>query len=226
MHGSLNYRDFQLFMKRLRKKIGTPVRFYMCGEYGENFDRPHYHALLFGCRFSDAELANSIYSKQPILRSPTLERLWPHGFSSIGEVNAATASYVAKYTLKKVYGSAAEDHYKRVIPETGEIVSIVPEFCRMSLGRKPGDGIGGRWLAMYGSDVWNHDNVVVDGRVNAVPRYYDKIIAVDNPVRSEEIEYERALKRQESAADNTPERLAVKEKVAAAKLEFYSQRKL
>lgn len=221
-HGSLNYTDFQKFMKRLRKRIGTPVRFYMCGEYGETFSRPHYHALLFGCRFVDSRQSNSVYSKAPIYRSETLEKLWPFGMSSIGEVNMATASYVAKYTLKKVYGSKADDHYKRVIPETGEIISLMPEFSRMSL--KP--GIGFRWLEQYGSDVWNWDNIVIDGKVMPVPRYYDKVIAVMNPERSEEIEFERSVKRQDGASDNSAARLAVKEKVAAAKVEFYSQRKL
>jgi len=32
---SLVYLDFQLFMKRLRKQQERPVRFFMCGEYGE-----------------------------------------------------------------------------------------------------------------------------------------------------------------------------------------------
>lgn len=45
-NGSLRHRDFQLFMKRLRKR--ADVRFYMCGEYGEQKLRPHYHACLFG----------------------------------------------------------------------------------------------------------------------------------------------------------------------------------
>ena len=51
---SLNYRDFQLFMKRLRFHFrGVPIRFYMCGEYGEDFGRPHFHACLFGLDFPD-----------------------------------------------------------------------------------------------------------------------------------------------------------------------------
>ena len=45
--GALVYEDFQLFMKRVRKKFG-PTRFFMCGEYGDENRRPHFHAGLFG----------------------------------------------------------------------------------------------------------------------------------------------------------------------------------
>ncbi len=52
--GSLHYKDFQLFIKRLRKKFGnTRIRYYMAGEYGENFGRPHFHACIFGHDFHD-----------------------------------------------------------------------------------------------------------------------------------------------------------------------------
>ena len=44
-------RPLQLFMKRLRKRFGAGIRFYACGEYGEKFGRPHYHACLW-FRFS------------------------------------------------------------------------------------------------------------------------------------------------------------------------------
>jgi len=49
---SLRYKDFQDFMKRLRFHMG-PTRFFMCGEYGEENFRPHFHALLFGREFPD-----------------------------------------------------------------------------------------------------------------------------------------------------------------------------
>ena len=54
--GSLDVRDFQLFMKRLRKKYGEGIRFFHCGEYGEKFRRPHYHACLFNFDFPDREI--------------------------------------------------------------------------------------------------------------------------------------------------------------------------
>lgn len=107
--GSLNYRDFQLFMKRLRKRVSVPVRFYMCGEYGENFGRPHFHACLFGFNFPDLKLWKS--GKSKLYRSPLLEELWPFGYSSVGDVNFESAAYVARYILKKVTGADAAAHY-------------------------------------------------------------------------------------------------------------------
>lgn len=60
----LTQRDFQLFMKRLRKHCEpTQIRFFMGGEYGgtnpvtKRIDggkyRPHYHAIIFNWDFED-----------------------------------------------------------------------------------------------------------------------------------------------------------------------------
>lgn len=62
---SLNKRDFQLFMKKLRKAIAPKkIRFFACGEYGTNQDltnldtlgRPHFHAIIFNHDFADKTL--------------------------------------------------------------------------------------------------------------------------------------------------------------------------
>ena len=56
----LHHEDFQKFMKRLRKaRTGQKIRYFMCGEYGGLNDRPHFHALLFGCNFPDMYLFGS-----------------------------------------------------------------------------------------------------------------------------------------------------------------------
>lgn len=44
---TLRKKDFQDFMKRMRKHYGAILRYYAVGEYGGNFHRPHYHVLLF-----------------------------------------------------------------------------------------------------------------------------------------------------------------------------------
>ena len=47
-------RDFQLWMKRLRKRFSDDkIRFFACGEYGGSTHRPHYHAIVFGLHLDD-----------------------------------------------------------------------------------------------------------------------------------------------------------------------------
>lgn len=210
---SLNYRDFQLFMKRARDKLGS-FRFYMCGEYGERTFRPHFHALLFGLSFDDAYLWRTSGSGFPLYRSPTLELLWEKGSSEIGEVTFESAAYVARYVVKKVTGRGAENHYKRVDPDTGEIVDVVPEFTRMSL--KP--GIGRPWIEKYYTDVYPEDVVMVNGMKCKPPRYYDGVFSYFRQVDDVEFNrFERALLTHE---DTSRERLAEREKVATARLAF------
>lgn len=225
-HGSLNHRHWQLFAKRLRAKLG-PFRFFMCGEYGDLKDRPHYHALLFGLDFPDRVRANSINASEPVYRSEILSRVWPHGSHSIGTVTYASARYCAAYTTKKITGPNAADHYSRVDVSSGEVVSVVPEYARMSLGRRPGEGIGGPWLEKYWRDIYEtgHNAVIVAGKKKAVPRYFDLQMDRIAAHVMDGVEYDRYLKASEHSADNTADRLAVREYVHAARDRFNEERK-
>lgn len=210
--GSLQYRDFQLFMKRLRKELG-PVRFFCVGEYGGQTNRPHYHALLFGQDFAlDRKHWRNGKENMPVYISPTLARLWPLGNHEIGSVTFQSAAYCARYVLKKIGGEPADLHYRRLDPHTGELVQVEREFARMSL--RP--GIGRTWYDKYKNDVVNNDGIVLPGG-NKVkpPAYYQRLL--EQEPRWEEIEYERFVRSQKWVDDNTPERLAVREGVATAK---------
>ncbi len=215
---SLRYSDFQKFMKRVRKKFG-PTRFFMCGEYGENTYRPHFHACLFGVFFVDRTV-HSVSGPLPVYRSATLEQLWPFGFSTVGDVTFESAAYCARYVLKKVTGARADEHYKRVDLRTGEIVSVMPEFCRMSL--KP--GIGATWFAKYHSDVYSDvkDGVPINGVRCKPPRYYDRLLEARDSDLFEYLQLQRYLKPI-NLEDQTDERLAVREKVALAKVKTYQR---
>lgn len=213
---SLHYRDFQLFIKRLRKRYpGRRIRYYMAGEYGENFGRPHWHACIFGLDFDDKKLWKRTAANSLLYRSANLELLWPFGYSSIGDVTFESAAYVARYIMKKVTGKNAAEHYQEIDPDTGEITNRTPEFTKMSL--KP--GIGYEWYKQYTSDVYPHDYVVVRGKKVKPPKFYDKKYKLDNPYEFDELLYIREKSAKLNHADNTLERLAVKEQVAKAKLQ-------
>jgi len=215
LSASLNYSDFQRFMYRLRKRFG-PTRFFMCGEYGSQNWRPHFHALLFGLRFGGAQAIG-----KDLYRSGELERLWPFGYSSFGDVTFQSAGYVARYSLKKVTGDAAAAHYSRVDIRTGEIVDLVPEFGHMSL--KP--GIGFNWFQKYWRDVFAcRDGIVVRGRVVPPPKYYWKLLESIDWDRKEELELERYLNAGLFAEDTTPARLATRELCQLAKERFRKER--
>ena len=210
---SLRYSDFQKFMKRLRKQFPRS-RFFMCGEYGETNHRPHFHACLFGVYFTDRVLYSNS-GPLPLYRSATLEKLWRFGFSTVGDVTFESAGYCARYVMKKVTGEAAKEHYLRCDVRTGELVNVVPEFCRMSL--KP--GIGLPWLEKYFGDVygWEKDQVIMQGFPSKPPRYYDKKIEFIWPELFDDIEFRRYKRSGRCSEDSTRERLLVRAGVARAR---------
>lgn len=87
----LNVDDTQKFMKRLRKKNKNKLKYFLCGEYGEKFKRPHYHMIIF-----------NIDKK---FRGQSLEKLlletWGHGLVHIGSVTPASIRYTTNYMIQK-----------------------------------------------------------------------------------------------------------------------------
>lgn len=218
LNSSLNYPDFQLFMRRLRR-IKAGVRFYMCGEYGSDFGRPHFHACLFNCHFDDRKFFRRLPSGSNIYISSQLSALWPFGFSSIGDVTFESAAYVARYICKKVTGPSAAAHYSRLDTDTGELISLTPEFTHMSL--KP--GIGSGWFARFRPDVYglDHDYVVIRGMKMRPPRYYDNLLKSASDFESDYIEHLRFQQASKSdPRERSADRLAVREAVTKARLAF------
>ena len=207
--GSLDLRHWQLFAKRMRKRVG-PFRFFHCGEYGDRFGRPHYHALIFGQDFrEDREPYGRSGSGMRYDVSPTLTELWQKGHATIGELTWQSAAYTARYVMKKVTGPRAEAHYE----------GRKPEYVTMSRGGRGGKGgIGKGWLEKYTSDVYPDDFVVHEGRKFRVPRYYDQVMAEKDPELVDGLKAERVERAKQHAEDNTPERLLVKEKVLNRRL--------
>lgn len=212
-NGALDYPAYQRFMKRLRKRFAPErVRFYMCGEYGPENWRPHYHACLFGIDFEDKKYLRVMPSGAKVYTSELLSELWPFGYTSVGDVTFESAAYIARYCVQKVTGDAAEAHYARV--------GGVAEFNQMS--RMPGLGAG--FLEKWESDIFPNDYVVVNGKECNVPKYYDRIFkkksAFAAQMFEDEIQHKREARARLRFEDNTPERLMVKAQVIEARAQF------
>lgn len=209
--GSLDHRDWQLFMKRLRKHVERPVRFYMCGEYGDLNQRPHFHACLFNVDFrSDRVQAGKSASGALFFESATLSRLWGLGRCSVQDLTKETASYCARYVMKKALGKASDDIAAMRATDDGVIRR--PEYAAMSL--KP--GIGFDWFKKYGSDVYPHDYVVAGGTKRRPPRYYDRLLERADRETMEDVAFAREERARVHFADNTDDRLRVREAVHLA----------
>lgn len=212
----LVYRHIQLFNKRLRKKHpDKKIRFYCVGEYGEKHLRPHWHIIYFGLPLLD---------RRPIVRrghgrwdyeSDLITETWGKGYTQVAEVTPASAAYVARYALKKVNGNRAEEHYTRLVEETGELIRVSPEIQRCS------QGIGKDFYEKYKDDFikWDQNPVPNKGLLKKCPRYYLKRLEKEDPDTLAAIKEAREIFAINNADDNTPDRLRQKEICTKARLE-------
>jgi len=79
---TLQKRDVQLFMKRLRKANKNKLKYFLCGEYGGKTKRPHYHVILFNANIE------------------TIQKAWQNGYVHYGQVSEASVGYTLKYMMK------------------------------------------------------------------------------------------------------------------------------
>lgn len=198
-NGSLNKRHHQLFLKRLRKTLNHPVRYFLCGEYGERFQRPHYHVILFGEDFRSDRVLHSKPAQHPLYSSKILDQTWGLGKCLIGDVTLASAAYVARYAMKKVYGDKSHAHYGK----------RQPEYIAMS--RRP--GIGSAWFHRYNQDVFPSDQVVVNGVIQTPPPYFLNEYEKMCPSEAQAIRETRKIQASKEHPDKSPMRLFEREQV-------------
>lgn len=220
--GSLNFKHFQDFMKRLRKQYNeTKIRFYHAGEYGERRGRPHYHAIIFGHDFEDRiPLSTQVNDRgDETWQSQHLADLWPHGAARVGRVTFESCAYVARYITKKVNGANASQHYQNIDQRTGEVHRLKPEYATMS--RRP--GIGHQHLHKYKQEIYDSDEVILMrngvGHASKPPNYYDRLLEKLDPDLYAEIKDERECALSLSSIyERSPKRLFVKETVKTAQI--------
>lgn len=190
--GHLEPRDLQLFIKRLRKRVHSllakspkraqtrpphatsnarsrvvsdprsTLRYFACGEYGEQNGRPHYHALIFNADFPGTRIGLS--HGDELRTNPLITECWPLGHHAIATARpGAVAGYIAKYALKAQHRAA------HGITDANGVWRPAP-FLRMS--RRP--AIGKDWLSKYHADLSHGYLVTPDGHRTSIPRYYKK----------------------------------------------------
>lgn len=118
------------WLKRFRKATyPNLIRYYACGEYGDETFRPHYHAALFNyptCRQEKTQYRNGLLRCCP--ECHLVSETWGRGNVMLGTLGTESAQYISGYVTKKM--TKKDD--PRLEP------GMHPEFARMSL--RPGIG--------------------------------------------------------------------------------------
>lgn len=182
-------KDFQDFMKRLRKFISDKyielgykskdeipsLKYYACGEYGGKTQRPHYHAIMYNLPYQAVNDLQIITSK------------WQHGYCYIAKSEPASIMYVAKYIQK-----ISNRDISVVDRETGEIIAEddrVKEFSLMS------KHLGSNYLTEAIIEYYRSRMLAVIRKENGVlmsmPRYYKEKIFTKAELRNIAWEFEK-----------------------------------
>jgi len=186
----LDYRDFQLFIKRLRKEIyetsQQKISVLAVGEYGDKGKRPHWHAIIFNWRPADAQPSYKNDSGDQLYDSELLTQLWGKGRADLGSVTFKSAGYVARYAAKKLtHGKDGSHDYNPIAR------------------RSTRNAIGVSWLERYWfTDCFANGFITLEGGVKtSIPRYYEKWLKKHKPLEWQRYVTEVKPKIQKEAAN-------------------------
>lgn len=121
---TINQNDLTNFIKKIRKKYGTKIKYLAAAEYGKtsNTQRPHFHIIFFNLKIKSMEPYKKNKIGQTMYISKEIDKCWNKGMHTIAEANYETAGYIARYSIKKL----KKIEYKKM--------EIEPEKLRMSKG--------------------------------------------------------------------------------------------
>ncbi len=182
--------DVSAFMKRLRKALKDKydfdgVRFFACGEYGDQSLRPHLHIILINCPLPDVQERHPIpvdgkiklikqydTNGEQLLYSPLVGSCWKNGRSPLGQVTFESCAYVSRYIVKKQFGEGAKEY---------DAAGVLPPFVRMS--RNP--GIGHAWFMENMDHIIEFDGFSLKRGEKVVnmkpPKYFYKLLKEIDP---------------------------------------------
>lgn len=150
--------DFVNNAKKMWSFLGFNFRYFVVGEYGENYARPHFHLLCFLTELDCDSVSNSSLTHDFFIK--VTQSIWKYGFIHSGCASDGAAAYCAKYCLKNI--------------------AVTDGRCPhvngyLSCSRKP--IIGHSFLARHGDYLLSHPDVLSLG-INQykyrIPRAYIK----------------------------------------------------
>lgn len=157
-------KDVTLFLKKIRNK-GQKIKFFGSGELGTKTRRPHYHYIIYGLEINDLEVYKKNKSSY-YYTSKWLNEIWGLGNALIADFSTETASYIARYTIKK----------KNIMEG---------EFLNQS------NGIGKKYYQENKNDIYKYDKIAIKNNKGVYwakpPRYYDKLYEKEEPDKYLEI---------------------------------------
>lgn len=161
------------WLKRLRiyhtRKYGKEhrLKYFVCGEYGDQHQRPHYHAILFNI---DIEC---------------FTRSWQFGNVDVGTVSQGSITYVTKYMCKlgKIPQHNRDDR--------------VPEFRRMSKGLGKSYVENADIIDYHKNDLNRNFVMLPDGIKIAMPRYMREKIYNEDERNTQSIKIRKLKEKEE-----------------------------
>lgn len=141
---TLSKDDVHKYLDNIRHQVKIPFEYYLCGEYGDQFNRPHYHAVFFGL---DYQLHDRVF------------RIWNKGSVEILPVKPSAFRYVAKYiTASPLPGAVKDAQYYDV--------GLIPPFRKLSRG------LGLSVYLQHMDELQEQGFFILRGRRISVNRYY------------------------------------------------------
>ena len=195
-NGSLDISHLQKYFKRLRKecsKSGRRIRYFACGEYGERFGRPHYHAIIFG--LSQQKSDKDIMAIK-----------WPFGRVHFGSAEPDSIRYVAQYVDKKYSGDMARTEY--------EEKNRSPVFRVSSLG------LGKNYIEKNREQITNMGYCTVKGVMHSLPRYYLNKLGIDPVLYRTEAKFLAAEEYESATGINVDPDIAYRVRPASEYTEY------